>query len=311
MDKGKRKKKGKDITVEAFAQGADLTCTYAGRGNFTVSTSDTNHPAMQFAGYFDHFAHKRIQMFGHQEMGYVGHLAPDTLMLRAKEFFAYPLPCIVICNGDEVPKWLTDTALEAQVPIFKSERSTSTVVQHVVTFLDDILAPEITVHANFVDVHNVGVLLRGESGLGKSELSLELVKRGHVLVADDVTMVKKTALRRLAGFAPDATRGLLEIRGLGIMDIRRIYGSATVLDRKDVQIIIDMEIWEEDRDYDRLGFDTKYETILGVDIPRYIMPVRPGRNLAVVVEATAMDYRMKRAGFDIEKEIFDRFRQLF
>lgn len=296
------------ITVNEFAQGAELVCAYEGRGSILVITSDINRPAMQFTGYFEHFSNERVQLFGNQEMGWIRTLPPETLADRVEKFFSEQIPCLVLCNGDAVPLWMMEAAKKVNVPIFISELTTSAAVQYVVSYLDDVLAEEITVHANLVDVHNVGVLLRAESGMGKSELSLELVKRGHVLVADDVTVLRKTALKRLTGYAPETTRGLLEIRGLGIMDVRKVYGSASVLDRKDLQIIIDMEMWDEEKSYDRLGFDKHYERILGVDIPRYVMPVRPGRNLAVVVEATAMDYRMKRSGFNIEKEIFERFR---
>ena len=301
----------KDITVIEFAEGAEIECAFEGRGTLTIHTSDVNRPGIQFAGYFDRFSNERIQIFGHQEMGCIAQLTSETLKERTQQFFACEMPCVVVCNGDAVPKWLNEAARNAQVPVFTSDRSTSTVVQYVVSYLDDVLAPEISVHANLVDVHNVGVMLRGDSGMGKSELSLELVKRGHVLVADDVVVLRKTGLKRLTGFAPEATRGLLEIRGLGIMDVRRVYGSASVLDRKDVQIIVDMEMWDDQKSYDRLGFDQHCETILGVDLPRYIMPVRPGRNLAVVIEATAMDYRMKRSGFNIEEEIASRFREVF
>jgi HPr kinase/phosphorylase len=301
----------KVVAVSEFAKGADVEIAYEGRGNIVASSSDINRPAMQFVGYFEHFSSVRIQLFGHQEMGCIEQLSPETLKERVETFFSYNIPGCILCNGAEIPSWMMEAATRAEVPLFRSPRTTSSVVQYVVSYLDDLLAPEITVHGNFVDVHNVGVLLRGESGMGKSELSLELIKRGHVLVADDVTVLKKTALKRLTGTAPESTRGLIEIRGLGIMDVRRIYGSATVLDRKDLQIIVDMEMWDEQRNYDRLGFDTHTETVLGVEIPRYVMPVRPGRNLAVVVEATAMDYRLKRSGFDIEKEIIARFRDMF
>jgi HPr kinase/phosphorylase len=302
---------GQALTIKEFSAGTELECAYPGRGTVFVSSSDINRPGMQFMGYFEHFANERVQVFGHQEMGFIATLPEERLKAMAAQFFFFEIPALVICNGDPVPDWFMESAQKEQIPVFTSPLTTSTVVQYVVSFLNDVLAEEVTVHGNLVDVHNVGVLLRAESGMGKSELSLELIKRGHVLVADDVTVLRKTALKRLTGYAPEPTRGLLEIRGLGIMDVRQVYGSACVLDRKDLQIIIDMEMWNEQKSYDRLGFDEHFEKILGVEIPRYLMPVRPGRNLAVVVEATAMDYRMKHSGFNIEKEIFDRFRETF
>lgn len=301
----------KIIEVSEFVKKTGFVCAYEGRGHFPIYSSDINRPAMQFAGYFDHFGNQRIQLFGNQEMGYISQLSKEVLDKRLKQFFSYPIPCMVVCNGDEVPDWMMQYAKQYGVPIFKSERSASTIVHKTVDFLDDALAPEITLHANLIDVHNVGVMIRGESGMGKSELALELIKRGHVLVADDATVVRKTGPKQLEGYAPEASRGLIEIRGLGILDIRRIYGTATVLDRKQIQIVVDMEMWDQNKSYDRLGFDVQYETIMGVELPRYVMPVRPGRNLAVVIEATAMDYRMKRTGFNIEEEIMRRFKETF
>jgi HPr kinase/phosphorylase len=301
----------KVVSVADFAANAEVEIVHEGRGEVTITSSDINRPAMQFAGYFEYFSAERIQLFGHQESGYIRGLTQDVLRVRARTFFDYDVPACIVCNGDKVPVWLHEECVRTGTPLYRSHHRTSTVVQNLVSYLDDVLAPEISVHGNLVDVHNVGVLIRGESGMGKSELSLELIKRGHVLVSDDVTVLRKTSPQRLTGFAPETTRGLLEIRGLGIMDVRRVYGTATVLDRKDLQIVVDMEMWDEQRNYDRLGFDTQRETILGVSVPRYVMPVRPGRNLAVVMEATAMDYRMKRSGFDIEKEILTRFSDVF
>jgi len=230
-------------------------------------------------------------------------LRPEEVDGRMDEFFSYKVPCLVICNGDPVPEMLMRKAKENGVPIFCCEESTSKTSHIVVDFLDNVLAPEEAIHANLLDVYNVGVMIRGESGMGKSELSLELIKRGHLLVADDMTVIRKVNSKRLVGYAPETTRNLIEIRGLGIMDVKQLYGMATVLERKSIDIVIDMEMWETGKMYDRLGFDRHYDTIMGVSVPHYVMPVRPGRNLAVVVEATAMDYRVKSAGFNIEEEI--------
>ena len=297
------KAKDKGVNVQTFAKYTHMQVAYAGRDWFNVHTSDLNRPAIQFAGYFQYFSADRVQIVGNQEMACLRTLRPEEVDGRMDEFFSYKVPCIVICNGDPVPEMLMRKAKENGVPIFCCEESTSKTSHIVVDFLDNVLAPEEAIHANLLDVYNVGVMIRGESGMGKSELSLELIKRGHLLVADDMTVIRKVNSKRLVGYAPETTRNLIEIRGLGIMDVKQLYGMATVLERKSIDIVIDMEMWETGKMYDRLGFDRHYDTIMGVSVPHYVMPVRPGRNLAVVVEATAMDYRVKSAGFNIEEEI--------
>ncbi len=299
------------VGVKTFADATKLTVAYAGQESFFVHTSDLNRPAIQFAGYFEYFSDERVQIIGNQEMACLSAMNKEVIQERLEKFFSYAIPCIVICNGDPVPEFLMKKAQEKGVPILCGEESTTKISHTVIDYLDDILAPEETIHANLLDVYNVGVMLRGESGMGKSELSLELIKRGHLLVADDTTVVRKVSNNRVIGYAPEVTRHLIEIRGLGILDVKQLYGMATVLERKSVDILIDMEMWETGKMYDRLGFDTHYDTLMGIRIPHYVMPVRPGRNLAVVVEATAMDYRVKCAGFNIEKEMDERMSQVF
>lgn len=300
----------KKVDVSFFAQQIEAVCVAPGRGYFRVNCTDTNRPAMQLAGYFDHFADYRIQVFGNQEIGYMAELPTSLLEERLAKFFQFDIPCVIVCNGTQVHPAILRHAANNGVPVFSCTESTSVLVHKVVDCLDDVLAPEMQVHANLLDVYNVGVMIRGESGMGKSELALELLKRGHLLVADDVTVVKKVNEKRLIGYAPKATRHLIEIRGLGILDVKKLYGMAAVLDQKSIDVIIDMEMWDTEKGYERLGFDVNYDTLMGVQIPRYVMPVRPGRNLAVVVEATAMDFRMKKSGFKIEEEMEERLKQI-
>ena len=301
----------KDINVKSFAKYTHTEIAFEGRECFKVHTSDLNRPAIQFAGYFEHFSCERVQIIGNQEVACLRTLSPETIDERMEHFFSFNVPCLVVCNGDPVPEVLMKYAQKHSVPVLCSEQGTSKTSHVIIDFLDDFLAPEETIHANLLDVYNVGVMIRGESGMGKSELSLELIKRGHLLVADDVTVIRKVDSKHLIGYAPEATRNLIEIRGLGIQDIKQLYGMATVLERKRIDIIIDMEMWDTGKMYDRLGFDKHYDTVMGVSVPHYVMPVRPGRNLAVVVEGTAMDYRVKSAGFDIEKEINRRMEKAF
>ena len=238
------KAKDKGVNVQTFAKYTHMQVAYAGRDWFNVPTSDLNRPAIQFAGYFQYFSADRVQIVGNQEMACLRTLRPEEVDGRMDEFFSYKVPCLVICNGDPVPEMLMRKAKENGVPIFCCEESTSKTSHIVVDFLDNVLAPEEAIHANLLDVYNVGVMIRGESGMGKSELSLELIKRGHLLVADDMTVIRKVNSKRLVGYAPETTRNLIEIRGLGIMDVKQLYGMATVLERKSIDIVIDMEMWE-------------------------------------------------------------------
>lgn len=296
----------KTIDVDVFAERLQMEVVFPAAGVFEVTSFDINRPAMQFAGYFEHFVPHRVQLIGNQEMGYMTSLDAETLEQRMVQFMSYKIPVIIVCNGDEPLPVMVDVARRSGVPLLKTERSTSTTNHRVVDYLDDILAPEKTLHANLVEVFNVGVLLRGESGMGKSELTAELIKRGHLMVADDCTIIKRVSENRLVGYPPTALRHLMEIRGLGIIDVKQFYGITTVLDRKSIDIIVDLEMWNSNRDYDRLGFDLRYESILGVKCPHFVIPVRPGRNIAVVVEMTAMDYRVKQTGYNIEKEMAHR-----
>lgn len=301
----------KTVSVEKFAHDVGLEIAVEGRETFDIYTSDINRVAMQIAGYFEHFAYERIQLMGNQELGYMASLDEKTLEERFEKIFSYDVPVVVVCNGDEVPKVVAERAKAHNVPVLKGKASSSKIVNLTVDFLNAALAREEMIHANMLEVHNVGVMIRGESGVGKSELTLELVKRGHRMVADDVTVIKKVAEDRLIAYAPPQTQHLMEVRGVGIIDIMVMYGMTTVLDSKSVDIVIDMEMWDKTKDYDRLGFDRQYISMMDVKIPHYVMPVHPGRNLAALVEVTAMDYRLKNAGYNAEKELNKKIEGLF
>ncbi|MDL2225796.1 HPr(Ser) kinase/phosphatase [Eubacteriales bacterium OttesenSCG-928-M02] len=303
---------GKMIPVDLFAKRIGLETVYRGRGEFLAESSDVNRPSIQMTGYFGGFAHERIQLFGNQEMSYINQCSEDDLEIRLARFFSYDVPCILVCNGDPVPDIMLKHAVRNDVPVFKSNSRTSKIVHMVVDFLDAALAPEETFHANILHVYNVGIILRGESGIGKSELSLELIKRGHQIVADDVTTVRKIGETRLVGYAPEPVRYLMELRGVGIMDIRQIYGLPAVLETTGIDILVELCMWDEQSDdYERLGFDTVYEKILGVELPFYRVPVRPGRNLAVLVENIAMNFRANSDDFSIEQEVDKRLERLY
>ena len=301
----------KTIPVDIFAEKIDLTTVFKGRGEFVVGSNDISRPSIQMAGFFSEFPFHRIQLFGRQEMGYIEQCSEDDLERRFEEFFSYEIPCIIICNGDPVPSVMMRHAMEKNVPVYRSDRRTSKIVHMVVDFLDAVLAPEETIHANVLHVFNVGLLIRGESGIGKSELTLELIKRGHFMVSDDVTVLRKIGESRLIGYAPRAVRNLMELRGIGIIDVKQMYGMTAVLESCGIDLYIELSNWVEGQEYERLGFDTNYIEFMGVKIPRYDIPVRPGRNLAALVEAIAMNHRVKETNFDIEEEVNRRLEALY
>lgn len=296
------------LAVRQFADDLGMTVSVPGRTHFEIDTSDVNLPGLQFAGHFMHFAHDRVQMAGNAEMTFLSELDEETLTERMTTFFQYEMPLLVIARGHKAPDIMAQKAREVGVPILRSPISTTKCTHRVVNYLDRTLAPTITRHGGLIDVYGVGIMLMGESGIGKSETALELVKRGHRLVADDVVELKRVNENRLIGAAPDLVRFLMEIRGIGIIDIRHMYGVGAVMLEKSVDIIIELEDWDEEKKYDRLGIEDSYMRLLDVSIPHITMPVRPGRNLAIIVEAAARNFRSKRMGYNAAVEFDKRLR---
>lgn len=293
------------IAVREFADGLNMTVSVPGRTNFEVETSDINLPGLQFAGHFVHFAYNRVQLAGNAEMTLLADMDETVMQERMKTFFSYDIPLVVVARGYKVPDAMAVEARKKNVPILRSPITTTKCSHRIANFLDRKLAPTITRHGVLVDVYGVGIILMGESGIGKSETALELVKRGHRLVADDVVELKRVNDTRLVGTAPELVRHLMELRGIGIIDVRTMYGIGAVMMEKSVDIVIELEDWNDDKHYDRLGIEDETVRILDVDIPRITMPVRPGRNLAIIVEVAARNFRLKRMGYNAALE-FDR-----
>ncbi len=293
------------ITVEAFAEALGLSIKDVGRGHMVISESEINRPGLQLTGYFQHFAYDRVQLIGNAETYYLMQLSREEMQNRVGILMQYDVPCVVFARDHEPPDIFLREAKARQIPIFSSPRPTTKVSHSITNLLDRMLAPSITRHGVLLDVYGVGVMLIGESGMGKSETALEMVKRGHRLVADDVVEIRRVADNRLSGTAPSLTRYLLEIRGIGIIDVRYMYGVGAVIQEKSIDIVMEMEMWEDGKAYDRLGIDDQNITILDVELPHILMPVRPGRNLAIIVEVAARNYRLKKLGYDAAKE-FDK-----
>ena len=275
-------------------------------GYLPIDTSDVNRPGLPFAGYWEHFADERPQILGLVETSYLHSLDPETRKMRLQQFVSYDLPCIVICRRLEGMDDLIQMAAARKIPVYRSDVDTTKLVMDMIYFLNNHLAPRMTMHGVLAEVYGVGVLLTGESGVGKSEAALELVKRGHRLVADDVVDVRRVSENRLIGEAPEMVRNLMEIRGIGIIDVATMFGIGSVMRSKSIDMIVHLEHWVEGKEYDRLGLDDKTHEILGVQVPWLLLPIRPGRNVAVVLEVAARNLMLKQQGYSAAKELEKR-----
>lgn len=275
-------------------------------GALPIEESDVCRPGLQLTGFWDYFAYERPQLFGKVEMAYLSTLDADTLAARLKTFFSFALPCVIVCRGLSVPEAMLVCARERRIPVYRTQENTVRLEMAIINYLNTELAPRRTMHGVLVDVYGVGMLITGNSGVGKSEAALELVKRGHRLVADDVVEICRVNDHRLTGTAPDRTRHFMEIRGVGIIDVYTMYGVASIIREKSIDMEVHMELWQDGHSYDRLGLDNRTTTILGVSIPSLLLPIHPGRNIAIVLEVAARNLRLKQMGYSAAEELLRR-----
>ncbi len=284
------------LNIGKLAKDLNLSILYKGDvEDIYVDTSDLNRPGLQMAGFFEYFAVNRIQLFGMVEMTYLQNLDPELKRERLDKYFASKVPCVLIGRNLTPPPEMLEAAKKYNTPVLMSGLTTTKLSHKTTVYLDKVLSPSITRHAGLMDVYGVGILLLGDSGVGKSETSLELVKRGHRLVADDVVEITKISDNQLVGQAPDVIRHMMEIRGLGIIDVRTLYGIGAVLTEETIDFAVKLEPGDV-TNIDRLGITNEYITLLGVQIPTITIPVRPGRNLAIIIEVAAMNFRLKTMG---------------
>ena len=284
------------IQIEEFAKAVNLDILYMGmRDTAEVDSSDLNRPGLQMTGFFEYFAVNRIQLFGMVEMTYLQTLSKEVRMQRLDRFFANPIPCVLIGRNLTPTQEFIDCAKKYDVPILMSGLTTTKLSHKASLYLDEILAPSISRHGGLMDVYGVGIYITGDSGVGKSETALELVKRGHRFVADDVVEIHKLSDDTLIGRSPDIIRHMMEIRGLGIIDVSVLYGMGSVVREKSITLSMHLEPGDV-RDIDRLGNAEDYITLLGIKVPQITLPVRPGRNLAIIMEVAAMNFRLKSMG---------------
>ena len=271
-----------------------------------VTVPDINRPALQLTGYFDYFASERIQVIGYVEYTYLMQLAREEKTKRFEAFISKKIPCVIFTTMTEPDEDMLKLANQYMVPVLVTERTTSSFMAEIIRWLNVQLAPCISIHGVLVDVYGEGVLIMGESGIGKSEAALELIRRGHRLVSDDAVDIRKVSERTLVGSAPDITKHFIELRGIGIVDVKNLYGVESVKDTQSIDLVIKLETWDRERQYDRIGLNEEYTEFLGNKVVCHSVPVRPGRNLAVIVEAAAVNHRQKKMGYNAAQELFNR-----
>lgn len=271
-----------------------------------ITSTDINRPGLQLVGYLEHFGTDRIQIIGMVETTYLATLTPEERYERLDAFFKAGFPCMVVARGLEIFQEMIDVAHKYNIPILRTDSVTSRFLSNLIGYLNVELAPRESRHGVFVEVYGEGILILGESGVGKSETAIELVKRGHRLVADDRVEIKRVSETTLVGSAPDIIRHFIEIRGIGIVDVRELYGVGAVKTTESVQLVIKLESWDKRKNYERLGLVEEYEDILGIMVPCLTIPVKPGRNLAVIVEVAAMNNRQRKMGYSAAEVLKER-----
>jgi HPr kinase/phosphorylase len=278
------------ITIEKLVKDLELEVLIEGKPNIEINMVEVTRPGLQFAGYYDYFAYSRIQILGKVEWSYLETLSKSVRKERLDKYFSFDIPCIIIARGLEPHEELIENAKAKKVWILRSKSVTTRLINILMNYLDRELAEKTTLHGVLVNVYGVGILITGESGIGKSETALELIKRGHMLVADDAVEIKCVD-GVLYGTSPYITSGMLEVRGMGIIDISALYGLSSIVEEKTVDLVINLEQWDSNKAYERLGIDDKTVDILGVKIKKIDLPIRPGRNVAVIIEAAAANLR--------------------
>lgn len=272
-----------------------------------ITQSDVNRPALQLAGFFEHFDSDRVQLIGNVEFAYMKKLVDDQ---RAEEIytrlFSGNMPCMIFCRGLEPCERMLKVARQQGVPILSTNRPTSEFASAVIYWLTKELAPSISIHGVLVDVYGEGVLIMGESGIGKSEAALELIRRGHRLVSDDVVEIKRISDETLIGSSPEITRHLIELRGIGIIDVKTVFGVESVKMSQNIDVVIKLEEWDKNTAFDRMGLEENYIELLGNKVVCHTIPIRPGRNLAVILETAAINFRAKQLGYNAAKELYER-----
>ena len=293
------------VSLEKIIQELSLDVIYLPQdgAQHQITSAEINRPGLSLAGYFEYFDNTRIQIMGKGENGYLEGLSDEKRNEHIRAFLSYKPPMVVVARGLEPLPELVAACREYEVPLLRSADTTSAFMAAMIAFLNVQLAPRVTRHGVLVEVSGEGVLLVGDSGIGKSETAIELVKRGHRLIADDAVEIRRVSSKSLVGAAPENIRHYIELRGIGIVNVRRIFGMGAVKMTEKIDMVIQMEPWDNNKVYDRMGLENEYMDILGITVPMLTIPVKPGRNLAMIIEVAAMNNRQKKMGYNAAHEL--------
>lgn len=299
---------GENVTIKELITELNLTnyTPEIDTESIIIKHPEINRPALQLAGFFDHFDSERVQVLGNVENAYIETIDEETKKKTYDKLLSYKVPCVLYARGIKPDEDMLSYCLHYGVPCLGTERSTTYLTAEIIRWLNVKLAPVISIHGVLVDVYGEGVLITGDSGIGKSEAALELVKRGHRLVSDDVVEIRKVSQQTLVGTAPDITKHFIELRGIGIIDVKALFGVLSVKDTQSIDLVIQLEDWVKNKDYDRLGLEDNYIEYLGNKVVCHVLPVRPGRNLAIIVETAAVNHRQKMMGYNAAQELYNR-----
>ena len=293
------------VPLSQIAEALNLTEVYVAENykETNISTVEINRPGLELTGYLEFFDNKRIQVLGNTEFSYLGRYGPEAQKMVIDSIFSFGPPAVIICRDIEPSNAILESAKLHKVSIFSTPQSTSDLTASLVQYLNKELAPRITRHGVLVEVYGEGCLLTGDSGVGKSETAIELIKRGHRLVADDAVEIRRTAQTTLYGQSPENIRHFIELRGIGIINARKLFGMGAIKLQEKIDMVINLEQWDSAKVYDRMGLDNEYMKILCVEVPTLTIPVKPGRNLAVIIEVAAMNNRQKKMGYNAAREL--------
>lgn len=293
------------VPLSQIVEKLNLTKVYLAENynDVNISTVEINRPGLELTGYFEFFDNKRIQVLGHTEFSYLGRFGSEAQRMVIDSIFSFGPPAVIICRDIEPSNAILESAKLHNVSIFSTNDNTSDLTALLVHYLNRELAPRITRHGVLVEVYGEGCLLIGDSGVGKSETAIELIKRGHRLVADDAVEILRTSASTLVGQSPQNIRHFIELRGIGIINARQLFGMGAIKSNEKLDLVINLELWDSTKVYDRMGLANEYMEILGVEVPTITIPVKPGRNLAVIIEVAAMNNRQKKMGYNAAQDL--------
>ena len=301
------------VSLQQLVKEFHLEVAYASTdfASIRITVEDVARPGLQLAGYFDHYEPMRLQVMGNVEMSYVSKFTPADRSAIFDRLFAYKFPALLIARDLPPHVEMLEMAKKHNITILRTKEATSSIVSSIITYLKDALAPRITRHGVFVEVYGEGILLIGDSGIGKSEAAVELLKRGYRLIADDAVEIRRVSTSSLVGTAPELIRNYIELRGIGIINVAKLYGMGAVKLENDINLVVNIVPWNTQEAYDRLGLEDQFTDILGVKIPMYTIPITPGRNLAVILEVAAMNNRQKKMGYNAALEFTEQINRHF